>query len=147
MMQKAPIPLEDFCVGQSAEITRLVDDETVRAFADVSGDHNPLHLDEEFARRTPYRGRIAHGALIASYLSALLGNVLPGPGSIFVSMDIGFRSPVRIGDTVRSRGEITSINLNTRMLELACSCMVGETVVMTARASVMVRTRKRKSAE
>lgn len=147
MMQKAPIPLEDFCVGQSAEITRLVDDETVRAFADVSGDHNPLHLDEEFARRTPYRGRIAHGALIASYLSALLGNELPGPGSIFVSMDLGFRSPVRIGDTVRSRAEITSIDLKTRMLELSCSCRVGETEVMTARASVMVRTRKRTSGD
>lgn len=147
MTHKAPIPLEDFRVGQSAEITRLVDDATVRLFADVSGDHNPLHLDEAFARRTPYRGRIAHGALIASYLSALLGNELPGPGSIFVKMDLGFRSPVRIGDTVRSRAEILSIDLKTRMIELACSCTVGETEVMTARASVMVRTRKRKPAE
>jgi len=146
-MDKAPIPLEDFYVGQSADLTRIVDDETVRAFAEVSGDHNPLHLDEAFARRTPYRGRIAHGALIASYLSALLGNELPGPGSIFVSMDLGFRHPVRIGDTVVSRAEVTGIDLKTRMIELACTCRVGDTEVMTARASVMVRTRKRKSAD
>ncbi|GJL98023.1 MAG: (R)-hydratase [Hyphobacterium sp.] len=146
-MDKAPIPLEDFHLGQSAELTRIVDDETVRAFAEVSGDHNPLHLDESFARRTPYRGRIAHGALIASYLSALLGNELPGPGSIFVSMDLGFRHPVRIGDTVISRAEVTGIDLKTRMIELACTCRVGDTEVMTARASVMVRTRKRKSAD
>jgi 3-hydroxybutyryl-CoA dehydratase len=146
-MDKAPIPLEDFYVGQSAELTRIVDDETVRAFAEVSGDHNPLHLDETFARRTPYRGRIAHGALIASYLSALLGNELPGPGSIFVSMDLGFRHPVRIGDTVVSRAEVKGIDLKTRMIELACTCRVGDTEVMTARASVMVRTRKRKSAD
>ncbi|WP_421792572.1 MaoC family dehydratase [Hyphobacterium sp.] len=143
---KAPIPLEDLYVGQSAEITRMVEDETVQAFAEVSGDHNPLHLDEAFARKTPYRGRIAHGALIASYLSGLLGNELPGPGSIFVSMDLGFRHPVRIGDTVVSRAEVTGIDLKTRMVELQCSCRVGEKEVMSARASVMVRTRKKKAA-
>jgi 3-hydroxybutyryl-CoA dehydratase len=146
MSMKPPIPLEDLYVGQSAELERTVDDGIVRAFADVSGDHNPLHLDEAFARRTPYRGRIAHGALIASYLSALLGNELPGPGSIFVSMDLAFQRPVRIGDTVVSRAEITAIDLKTRMVELSCSCRVGEVEVMAARASVMVRTRKPRSA-
>jgi 3-hydroxybutyryl-CoA dehydratase len=146
MSVKPPIPLEDLYVGQSAELTRTVEESTVKAFAEVSGDHNPLHLDESFARRTPYRGRIAHGALIASYLSALLGNELPGPGAIFVSMDLAFQRPVRIGDTVVSRAEITSIDLKTRMVELSCSCRVGDVEVMAARASVMVRTRKPKSA-
>ena len=146
MTVKDPIPLEDLFVGQTAELTRVVDDSTVRQFAEVSGDHNPLHLDESFARRTPYRGRIAHGALIASYLSALLGNELPGPGAIFVGMDLRVRHPVRIGDTVVSRAEITSIDPKTRMVELTCSCRVGETEVMASRASVMVRTRKKKAA-
>lgn len=145
MSARPPTPIEDFFVGQSAELTRVVDDATVRAFAEVSGDHNPLHLDEDFARRTPYRGRIAHGALIASYLSALLGNELPGPGSIFVSMDLAFQHPVRIGDTVVSRAEIVSIDLKTRMVGLACSCRVGDREVMASKASVMVRTRKRKA--
>ncbi|WP_421785698.1 MaoC family dehydratase [Hyphobacterium sp.] len=147
MPVKPPIPIEELFVGQTAELTRTVDDATVRAFAEVSGDHNPLHLDEAFARRTPYRGRIAHGALIASYLSALLGNELPGPGAIFVSMDLAFQRPVRIGDTVVSRAEITAIDLKTRMVELSCSCHVGEIEVMAARASVMVRTRKPKASD
>lgn len=146
MSHQEPIPLEDIRIGQSAEMSRHVDDATVRAFAEVSGDFNPLHLDEDYARRTPFRGRIAHGALIASFLSGVLGNQLPGPGAIFVRMDIGFQRPVRIGDTLIARATVKAIDMKTRIVTMDCECTVGDEVAMTAVATVMVRTRRRKSA-
>lgn len=146
MSHQEPIPLEDIQIGQSAEMSRHVDDATVRAFAEVSGDFNPLHLDEDYARRTPFRGRIAHGALIASFLSGVLGNQLPGPGAIFVRMDIGFQRPVRIGDTLIARATVKAIDMKTRIVTMDCECTVGDEVAMTAVATVMVRTRRRKSA-
>lgn len=145
MSIKDPIPLEDLQIGQSASLTNLVDDAAVRAFAEVSGDNNPLHLDEAYARRTPFRGRIAHGALIASYLSGVLGNELPGPGAIFVRMDIGFQRPVRIGDTLVAKATIKAIDMKTRIVTMDCECTVGDEVAMTAMATVMVRTRRRKN--
>lgn len=147
MPHKDPIPLEDLQIGQSAELTRHVDDAAVRAFAEVSGDFNPLHLDEEYARRTPFRGRIAHGALIASFLSGVLGNELPGPGAIFVRMDIGFQRPVRIGDTLVAKATVQAIDFKTRIVTMDCACTVGDEVAMTAIATVMVRTRRRKSVD
>ena len=99
MNVKDPIPLEDLHIGRSAEIVRLVDDAAVRAFAEVSGDYNPLHLDEDYARRTPFRGRIAHGALIASFISGVLGNELPGPGRFSSAWISG--SSVRSGSGTR----------------------------------------------
>ena len=146
MSVKDPIPLEDLHIGRSAEIVRLVDDATVRAFAEVSGDFNPLHMDEDYARRTPFRGRIAHGALIASFISGVLGNELPGPGAIFVGMDIRFQRPVRIGDTVVSRAEVTGVDLKTRTVTMDCACTVEGELAMSAVATVMVRTRRKKSA-
>lgn len=142
---REPMALEDMRIGQSAEIVRHVDDAAVRAFAEVSGDFNPLHLDEEYARATPFRGRIAHGALIASYLSGVLGNELPGPGAIFVRMDIGFQRPVRIGDTVITRAAVTAIDPKTKLVSLDCECLVEGRVVMTAHATVMVRPRRRRA--
>ncbi|MEE2565947.1 MaoC family dehydratase [Hyphobacterium marinum] len=146
MSHQEPIPLEDIQIGQSAEMTRHVDDATVRAFAEVSGDFNPLHLDEDYARRTPFRGRIAHGALIASFLSGVLGNQLPGPGAIFVRMDIGFQRPVRIGDTLVAKATVKAIDMKTRIVTMDCACTVGDDIAMTAVATVMVRTRRRKTA-
>lgn len=147
MSVKDPIPLEDLHIGRSAEITRLVDDAAVRAFAEVSGDYNPLHLDEEYARRTPFRGRIAHGALIASFISGVLGNELPGQGAIFVGMDIRFQRPVRIGDTVLAKATVLEVDLKSRMVTMDCVCTVEGEIAMTAKATVMVRTRRKKSAE
>jgi 3-hydroxybutyryl-CoA dehydratase len=132
-------------VGQTAAITRLVDDEAVRRFAEVSGDFNPLHLDEEYAARTPFRGRIAHGALIASYISCVLGNHLPGPGAVFAGMTMRFERPVRIGDTVIARATVTAIDIKQRRVMLDCTCEVGGELCMKAEAEVMVRKRRASS--
>lgn len=87
-------------IGQKAEIERIITDEDIKKFADVSGDRNPIHLNEEYAKKTFFKGRIAHGMLSAALISAVLANKLPGPGSIYLKQEIRFLKPIRIGDTI-----------------------------------------------
>src|SRR3990172_3190348 len=95
--------LEDLSVGMSAVYSKTITDADILMFSAVSGDTNPVHLDQEFAAQTRFQGRIAHGMLTASLLSAVLGTKLPGPGCIYISQDLRFRAPVRVGDTVQAR--------------------------------------------
>src|SRR5262245_49233104 len=101
--------LEDLKVGMTETLTRTVTEADVKAFADVSGDHNPIHLDEAYAATTMFKTRIAHGILSASYISATLASRLPGPGAVYVSQNLKFRAPVRLGDTVTARIEVAGI--------------------------------------
>ena len=139
MSEPTVIPLEEIQIGQYAETVNVVTEDTIRQFAEVSGDYNPVHMDENFARKTPFRGRIAHGALIASFISGVLGNHLPGPGAIFLTMTLDFKLPTRIGDTVVSRATVKSIDLNTRILVMDCTCMVDGKLTLQSTAEVMVR--------
>jgi 3-hydroxybutyryl-CoA dehydratase len=132
--------LEDLSVGQKAEHVHAVTEADVAAFAAVSGDANPLHMDEAYAVTTQFKGRIAHGMLGASYLSALLGNNLPGPGSVYLSQSLRFRRPIRIGDLVTARVRVVAIDADKARVTLETVCMVdgkaavdGEAVVMVAR--------------
>jgi len=102
--------LEDLTVGQRAELRRTVTERDLVAFAEVTGDNNPVHLDEAYAATTSFGGRIAHGMLSAGYISAVLGTQLPGPGAIYVSQTLNFRRPVRIGDEVTAEVTITAID-------------------------------------
>jgi 3-hydroxybutyryl-CoA dehydratase len=133
-------------IGQTAEITRLVDETAVRKFAEVSGDFNPLHMDEAYAARSPFRGRIVHGALVASFISCVLGNHLPGPGAVFAGMSMRFERPVRIGDTVICRATVTGIDVRARRVKLACVCEVDGQTCMEADAEVIVRKRRKSAA-
>ena len=92
----------DLAVGMTVSIENTVSEQDVIDFARISGDYNPLHMDEEYAKTTQFKGRIAHGALSASYISAILGNDLPGPGAVFMELNLKFVRPVRIGDMVTS---------------------------------------------
>ena len=94
---------DELSVGQSAEITRVVGSGDIEAFAALSGDTNPVHLDDAFARATPFGGRIAHGMLAASYVSAVMGTRLPGPGGVYLKQSLSFRRPVKIGDAVTTK--------------------------------------------
>src|SRR5437588_12119061 len=87
-------------IGTRAEYISTITDEDIVRFAEVSGDHNPVHLDEEYAASTAFGGRIAHGMLSAAFVSAVLGNDLPGPGTIYLGQTLKFLAPVRIGDTI-----------------------------------------------
>ena len=133
-------------VGQTAEIVRVADDDAVRKFAEVSGDFNPLHMDEGYARKSPFRGRIVHGALVASFISCVLGNHLPGPGAVFAGMTMRFERPVRIGDKVIARAVVTEVDVKARRVKLACVCEVEGQTCMEADAEVIVRKRRKASA-
>ena len=127
---------EDLSVGQSAETTKIVGAADVEAFAAVSGDTNPVHLDEDYARATPFQGRIAHGMLSAAYISAVLGTKLPGPGAIYLTQSLRFRRPVRIGDAVTARATITALDDKRGDVTIATVCEVGGKAVLDGEALV-----------
>ena len=129
--------LEDLTLGLSAERTHVVTEADITAFAEVSGDFNPVHMDEAFAQTTAFKGRIAHGMLSAAWLSALIAGELPGPGSIYLSQSLRFRRPVRIGDEVVSRIEVTAIDAEKARVTLATVCSVGGKPMLEGEALVM----------
>ena len=133
--------LEEMSVGQSAERSRVVGEADIAAFAEVSGDHNPVHMDEAFAATTRFQGRIAHGMLSATYISAVLGEQLPGHGAIYVSQSLGFRRPVRIGDEVTARVTVTAIDEAKGRVSLETVCLVGGKAVIEGEALMMVSRR------
>lgn len=129
--------LEDLSVGQSAELSREVREGDLAAFAEVTGDDNPVHLDEAYAAATPFGGRIAHGMLSAGYISALIAKKLPGPGAIYLSQSLSFRRPVRIGDVVTARVEITAIDAAKARVTLSTICQVGGKTVVEGEAVIL----------
>lgn len=132
--------LEELSVGMSESYRHTITDADVHTFADVTGDHNPLHLDDDFASKTRFKGRIVHGMLTASYFSTILA-MLPGPGTIYMSQSLFFRAPVRIGDAVEARVTVTQIIPEKRRVILKTQCIVGDTVVCDGEAMVMVPAR------
>ena len=114
--------LEDLSVGMSATAEMDITAERIDGFADVIGDYNPIHMDEAYAATTPFGGRIAHGALSASLISAVLGNDLPGPGAVFVELNLRFRKPAMIGDHVVATAEVAEINARTGRVKMKCRC-------------------------
>ena len=133
--------LEDMTVGQSAERAHVVTEADITAFAEVSGDFNPVHMDEAFAAATRFQGRIAHGMLSAGYISAVLGVDLPGPGAIYLSQSLRFRRPVRIGDTVEARVIVVAIDPDKAHVTLETVCSVAGKTVLEGEAVVMVSRR------
>lgn len=130
--------LEDLSVGQSAQRVHVVAERDLIAFAEVSGDRNPVHLDEAYAQTTQFGGRIAHGMLSAAYISAVLGTQLPGPGCIYLSQALRFKRPVRIGDEVTARATVTAIDAEKARVTIATICTVGGKAVVEGEATVMV---------
>ncbi len=132
---------EDLEVGMHDVYGRTITEADIVLFAGVSGDTNPVHLNHEYALETPFKSRIAHGMLTASLISAVIGTRLPGPGSIYVSQTHKFRAPVRAGDTVMARAEVTKLVPEKNFVELETICWVGDTKVLQGEATVMVPSR------
>lgn len=128
---------DELGLGQSAEITRTVGAADIEAFAAVSGDDNPVHLDDAYAQGTPFGGRIAHGMLSAAYVSAVLGTRLPGPGAIYLSQSLRFRRPVRIGDEVTARVTVKALDEKRGHVTLDTVCLVAGKTVLDGEALVM----------
>ncbi len=133
------IPFEQLEPGMSVETTHEVTAREIDLFAEATGDRNPVHLDEEFASKTAFGGRIAHGMLTAGFVSAAIASKLPGPGSIYLGQSLRFTKPVRPGDTVSVKLEVVEVNSAKRRVRLAtvCTNQHGETV-MDGEATVLV---------
>jgi 3-hydroxybutyryl-CoA dehydratase len=129
--------LEDLVIGMNASFTKTLTERDVVLFADASGDTNPVHLDEEYAKRTRFGGRIAHGMLSASVISAAIATRLPGPGSIYLSQSLNFRRPVKIGETVRASVTVKEILSGKRRAVLQTICEVDGRVVVEGDAVVL----------
>jgi 3-hydroxybutyryl-CoA dehydratase len=121
---------EDLAVGMRETISKTVENEDVIGFAELSGDHNPIHLSEHFARKTRFGGRIVHGLYMASLISGVIGMRLPGPGAVYISQTLNFLGPVKIGDVVDVSVEVVELTEKGRRVRLKCECRVGEKVVL-----------------
>ncbi|MGE3832884.1 MAG: MaoC family dehydratase [Parvibaculaceae bacterium] len=133
--------IEDIEVGMEAAHERTVTGADIDAFAEISGDRNPVHLDADFAARTPFKERIAHGMLTASFISTVLGTKLPGTGAIYLSQTLRFKAPVKIGDCVRAAARVISLDRDKRRVSLECRASVNDRVVLEGEALVMVPSR------
>ncbi|UDF04500.1 MaoC family dehydratase [Asticcacaulis sp. AND118] len=125
MTDPVTVYLEDLTVGQSLERTFTATDTAIRAFAEVSEDHNPVHVDEAYAATTPFKGRIAHGALLNAWISAAIAGGLPGRGSIYVSQSLNFKRAVKIDDVVTIALTVTDIQPKTGLVTLTTVASVG----------------------
>jgi 3-hydroxybutyryl-CoA dehydratase len=124
-------------VGQRAVQEFPVDDRTIELFGDASTDRNPLHFDDAFAAETPFGGRIAHGMITAAFISAVIGNTLPGHGSIYLGQTLKFRAPVRPGDVVRVEVEVLDYDEGRRGARLSTRAFVGDTLVVDGEAKII----------
>ncbi|ENZ81125.1 MULTISPECIES: MaoC family dehydratase [Caulobacter] len=138
--------LEELSVGMTAEKQVVVTEARIALFAEASDDFNPVHMDEAYAAKTAYRGRIAHGLLSASFGSAVVGTILPGAGAIYLSQTLAFHRPVRIDDVVTARVTVAAIDPESARVTLSCQGFVGEDLIMDGEAIVRVPRRRRPKA-
>jgi 3-hydroxybutyryl-CoA dehydratase len=134
-MSEAP----DFEIGQRASLSKTIAAADVDTFAQLIGDFNPIHVDEEYARRSRFGGRIAHGMFTGGLISAVLGNELPGPGAIYLSQQLQFMAPVYIDDTITAVVEVTAWRPDKGIITLQTDCFKqDETQVATGEAILLV---------
>ncbi|HQR55094.1 MAG TPA: MaoC family dehydratase [Burkholderiaceae bacterium] len=138
--------IEDLRPGMTATFSKTITEADIVLFAGVSGDNNAVHLNEEFAAASPFGGRIAHGFLTASVISAAVANRLPGPGTVYLGQQLRFKAPVRPGDTVHATVTVESVDTARARAVLATVCRVRDTVVIEGEAHVMTTSRARREA-
>ena len=121
---RGTICIEDIEIGMSRSLRKVVTDRDIEMFAEVSTDHNPVHLDDEYAQDTIFEGRIAHGMLTAGLVSAVIGEQLPGHGTVYLGQSLKFLAPVRPGDRVTAEVEVLDIDYSRRRVKLDTRCLV-----------------------
>ncbi|MEM6624236.1 MAG: MaoC family dehydratase [Pseudomonadota bacterium] len=141
-IERGTICIEDLEIGLTRHVEKTIQDYDIHAFAEISTDHNPVHLDDEYAHQTIFGGRIAHGMLTASLISAVIGEQLPGHGTIYLGQSLKFMAPVKPGDTVRAEVTVADIDYGKRRVTLDCACRVGDTVVLKGEALVLAPSKK-----
>ena len=135
-MQDKPISFEQIKIDMSVSYSQTIPDADVKSFAGISGDHNPIHVDDEYALKSRYQKRIAHGLIVGSFFSALFGTKLPGPGCVYVQQTFSFKRPVYLGDTVTATAKVTSIDLDKRRVFFDTTCTVKNKVVISDMAEL-----------
>ncbi|WP_102222771.1 MaoC family dehydratase [Acidimangrovimonas sediminis] len=141
-LPRGTIYIEDLEVGMERTLLKQVTDRDIEMFAEVSSDRNPVHLDDAYAKESVFEGRIAHGMLTAGLISAVIGEQLPGHGTIYLGQTLKFVAPVRPGDPVETRVKVLAIDHAKRRVTLDCRCLVGDTVVVKGEALVLAPSRK-----
>lgn len=136
--------IDELNPGMTDVYVRTVTETDIVQYSQISGDDNPVHVNEEFAKKTIFKGRIAHGMLTCGYISAVLGTKLPGPGCAYLNQNLNFRAPVRIGDTVQTRITIKDIDNDTNNVVCEIVCSIGEKIVIDGSATLWVPNRRTK---
>ena len=139
---RGTICIEDIEMGMTRYIRKIVTDKDIEQFAEISTDHNPVHLDDDYARDTIFEGRIAHGMLTAGLVSAVIGEQLPGHGTIYMSQNLKFLAPVRPGDLVHAEVKVVDMVIDKRRVKLDCRCEVNGKNVLVGEAMVLAPSRK-----
>ena len=139
---RGTICIEDIEMGMTRYVRKVITDQDIEKFAEISTDHNPVHLDDEYARDTIFEGRIAHGMLTAGLVSAVIGEQLPGHGTIYISQNLKFLAPVRPGDLVHAEVKVIDMVIDKRRVKLDCRCEVNGKNVLVGEAMVLAPSRK-----
>jgi 3-hydroxybutyryl-CoA dehydratase len=132
------IPIEEIEIGMTATYAQTITDSDIKSFAGISGDRNPVHMNDDFALNSRYKKRIAHGLMTASYFSALFGTKIPGEGCVYVSQNLRFKRPVYIDDCVVASVEVTKVDMKDRRVFFKTCCRVGGKIVTDGEAEIYV---------
>ncbi len=132
------IPIEEIQEDMEVSYSQTITDADIKAFAGISGDRNPVHMDEDYAQNSRYKRRIAHGMMSASYFSALFGTKIPGEGCVYVAQSLQFKRPVYVGDTVVATVKVTKVDLDKRRVFFRTTCKVRNKVVIDGEAELYV---------
>ena len=137
-MKGKVITFEKIQVGMSAQYTQTIKDTDIKKFAEISGDHNPVHLDDDYASKSRFKKRIAHGLISGSFFSGLFGTKIPGPGCVYVQQKFNFKKPVYLGDIVVATVIVTSVDRSKRRVLFDTICKVGNKTVIDGFAELYV---------
>lgn len=141
-LPRGTICIEDIEIGMMRHLTKTVTDRDIELFAEVSTDRNPVHLDDDYAQDTIFESRIAHGMLTAGLISAVIGEQLPGHGTVYLGQTLKFMAPVRPGDQVRVEVEVTAVDYTKRRVTMDTRCLVDGKPVLKGEAVVLAPSRK-----
>ena len=135
---KTSFTITEITIGMTASYSQTISDADVKAFAGISGDHNPVHLSEEYAKNSRFKNRIAHGLLTASFFSAIFGTKLPGEGCVYAGQHLQFKKPVYLGDTVVAKVTVIAIDVLKKRVTFETVCTVKNRVVTTGTAEIFI---------
>lgn len=135
---KESYSIDEITIGMSASYSQTITDADVKQFAGLSGDHNPVHIDEEYAENSRYKKRIAHGLISASFFSAIFGTKLPGKGCVYVSQNLNFKRPVYLGDTVRAVVTVRNVDIAKKRVFFDTKCIVKNKAVLNGTAEIFI---------